>query len=152
MNGELSQKRFAFGVTALTISVIIVKIIGLVYKIPLLHILGAEGMGYFNAAYEIYALFFVMSTAGLPIAVSILVSENLALGKGRNADKVHKVSFALFAVVGVFGALVMGFGASWLAVFWKLRRHRLQSLPFRQPYFWFALPGLCVGCFKAIRI
>ena len=117
MNGELSQKRFAFGVTALTISVIIVKIIGLVYKIPLLHILGAEGMGYFNAAYEIYALFFVMSTAGLPIAVSILVSENLALGKGRNADKVHKVSFALFAVVGVFGALVMGFGASWLAGF-----------------------------------
>ena len=115
MNGELSQQRFAFGVTALTISVIIVKIIGLVYKIPLLHILGAEGMGYFNAAYEIYALFFVISTAGLPIAVSILVSENLALGKGKNVDKIHKISFALFAVVGVVGSLVMGLGASWLA-------------------------------------
>ncbi len=115
MNGELSQKRFAFGVTALTLSVIVVKIIGLIYKIPLLKILGAEGMGYFNAAYEIYALFFVVSTAGLPIAVSILISESLASGKGRNVDKIHKVSFALFAVIGVIGSLVMGFGASWLS-------------------------------------
>lgn len=115
MNGELSQKRFALGVTALTISVIAVKMIGLIYKIPLLKILGAEGMGYFNAAYEIYALFFVVSTAGLPIAVSILISESFALGKGRNVDKIHKISFALFAVIGVVGTLVMGFGASWLA-------------------------------------
>ena len=61
MNNETSGKRFLSGVTALTLSTVIVKIIGLVYRIPMMHILGAEGMGYFNSAYELYTLFFVIA-------------------------------------------------------------------------------------------
>ena len=117
MNNETSKKRFLSGVTVLTLSTVIVKIIGLVYKIPMMHILGAEGMGYFNSAYELYTLFFVIATAGLPVAVSVLISENIAKGRLRNVKKIYRVSFSLFFVLGLVGALVMSFFAGQLASF-----------------------------------
>ena len=107
MNNDSSQKRFLSGVTVLTLSTVIVKVIGLVYKIPMMQILGAEGMGYFNAAYELYTLFFVVATAGLPVAVSILISESVVRGRLRNAKKIYRVSFALFFGLGLVGALIM---------------------------------------------
>ncbi len=117
MNNETSGKRFLSGVTALTLSTVIVKVIGLVYKIPMMHVLGAEGMGYFNSAYELYTLFFVMATAGLPVAVSILISESLAAGRLRNVKKLYRISFVLFFVIGLAGALVMSVFARRLAAF-----------------------------------
>ena len=71
MNNGSRRNPFLSGVTALTLSTLVVKVIGLVYKIPMMHYLGAEGMGYFNSAYELYSLFFVIATAGLPVAVNI---------------------------------------------------------------------------------
>ena len=72
--------RFSSGTVALAVSGLLVKFLGLVYKIPLTNILGDEGMGYFNAAYTVYTLFFVLSTSGLPVALSLLVSESVAKG------------------------------------------------------------------------
>ena len=111
MDTNSSKKRFVSGVSALTLSALLVKVIGLLYKIPLLHVLGAEGMGYFNAAYEIYTLFFVISTAGLPVAVSVLIAESAAGGRMFNVARIHKISFGIFAAVGAVGALAMSFGA-----------------------------------------
>ena len=68
---------FASGVLILSLSAVIVKIIGLIYKIPMLTLLGSEGMGYFNSAYEIYTLFGVVSTAGLPFAIIIYSYKNI---------------------------------------------------------------------------
>ena len=76
-----SKQQFLGGAMALTVSTILVKVIGLVYKIPLMHCLGAEGMGYFNSAYELYTLFFVIATAGIPVAISIMISESVAARK-----------------------------------------------------------------------
>lgn len=151
MNGELSQKRFAFGVTALTISVIAVKVIGLIYKIPLLKILGAEGMGYFNAAYELYALFFVVSTAGLPVAVSILISESLALGRGRNMEKIHKISFAIFFVLGVLGALIMCFGAAAFSELLESPKAKLAILAISPTVFFVCISGAMRGYFQGAQ-
>ena len=53
---------FLSGVSILTLSALLVKVIGLIYRIPMLDLLGTEGMGYFNTAYEIYAFFCVIST------------------------------------------------------------------------------------------
>ena len=76
--GSVNPKRkFFSGVAILTLATIVVKVIGLLYKIPMMKILGEEGMGYFNSAYEIYTFFYILATAGLPVAVSILISENL---------------------------------------------------------------------------
>ena len=97
---------FLSGVFVLTLSAVIVKIIGLIYKIPMLRLLGSEGMGYFNSAYEIYALFCTVSTAGLPVAMSVLISSSRALGDGMT-DKIFKVSLKLFLVLGIVGSAAM---------------------------------------------
>jgi stage V sporulation protein B len=63
------------GTLSLTLSTIIVKILGLIYKIPLATILGDEGMGYFNSGYTVYSFFYLLCTAGVPKSVMILVSK-----------------------------------------------------------------------------
>ena len=120
------KNSFLSGVSALTLSTVVVKIIGLVYKIPMMRILGAEGMGYFNAAYELYTLFFVMATAGLPVAVSVLISENLARGRDGNAKKIYRVSFALFLTLGLAGTLALGVGAGLLSTWIGTQNARLS--------------------------
>lgn len=104
-------KRFAYGVTVLTLSTVFVKVMGLVYKIPLMHVLGAEGMGYFNSAYEMYTLFFIISTAGIPVAISIMVSESMAKGRIENAERIFRKSLSLLIFIGTLGSLLMCFGA-----------------------------------------
>ena len=93
----------------------LVKIIGMVYKIPLMRLLGAEGMGYFNSAYETYTLFFVISTAGIPVAISIMICEGLAAGRLKNVEKIYRSSLWLLICIGTVGSLVMTFGAELLA-------------------------------------
>lgn len=66
--------KFLSGVSLLTLSAVAVKVIGLAYRIPMLRVLGTAGMGYFNTAYEVYALLCVLSTAGLPVAMSVLLA------------------------------------------------------------------------------
>ena len=73
-----TKKVFFSGVLLLTLSTVLVKVVGLVYKIPMLSYLGSEGMGYFHSAYEIYAVFCIIATAGLPVALSVLISASLA--------------------------------------------------------------------------
>ena len=85
---------FMSGVLMLSLSAVIVKVIGLIYKIPMLRLLGSEGMGYFNSAYEIYTLFCTLATTGLPVAMSVLISS------GRNSQKVFNTAIRLFALVG----------------------------------------------------
>ena len=107
MNNAPHGNVFLSGFTVLTLSTLLVKVIGLVYKIPLMHYLGAEGMGYFNAAYELYSFFFVIATAGIPIAVSILISESAARKKGSNVKKVVKIATVALAVIGLLGAFLL---------------------------------------------
>lgn len=102
-------KQFLSGVAILAISTFIVKIIGLFYKIPMMAYLGAEGMGYFNSAYDIYSLFFVVSTTGIPVAISILVSENKVQGKITNIKKIFNISVIVLGVLGFIGTFFLCF-------------------------------------------
>ena len=101
---KAEENKFISGVLVLTLSAIIVKIIGLVYKIPMLRLLGSEGMGYFNSAYEIYALFCTVATTGLPVAMSVMISS---LGNGSGAERVFRISMRLFLCLGAGGCAVM---------------------------------------------
>ncbi len=90
---------------SLSASTVLVKIIGLFYKIPMLSLVGGEGMGYFNSAYEIYSLLCIISITGLPVAMSVIIS-----GARDKADGVLSVSLKLFAAIGViFSALMLVF-------------------------------------------
>ena len=102
---------FLSGVVVLTLSTVLVKIIGLFYKIPMLHYLGSEGMGYFNAAYEWYATLCVLSTAGLPLASSMLIAEARAAHSATAVRRVENMTLRLFLALGTLGSLGLFFGA-----------------------------------------
>ena len=98
-NRTQSQSFFS-GVLILSVSTLVVKFIGLAYKIPMLAILGTEGLGYFNSAYEIYALLCVVSTAGLPTALSMLISSYKELGEYGKIRRVYKNALIIFLSLG----------------------------------------------------
>ena len=78
----MSKRNTFYGAAAiLTVSTILVKIIGAIFKIPLIAILPEEAYGDFNGAYNIYSFFLTISTAGLPVALSKTVSECHTLGR-----------------------------------------------------------------------
>jgi len=91
----------------LSVSTLIVKNIGLAFKIPLMSLLGAEGMGYFNSAYEIYAVLCVLATAGLPTALSVLVSSAEEKGEHMRAVALFKVAKRIFFFLGLAGSLLL---------------------------------------------
>ena len=91
------------GAMVLVIATALVKVIGAVYKIPLTSIIGSLGRGYFASAYNIYTPIYAISMAGLPVAVSTIVSRNTALGKYRDVKQVLKITFPLFLALGLVG-------------------------------------------------
>ncbi len=104
-NPNSKSGNFLSGVISLSLSAVIVKIIGLVYKIPMLRLLGSEGMGYFNSAYEIYALLCTISTAGLPVAMSVMISR--CEGREGAVERIFKISMRLFLTLGIIGTALM---------------------------------------------
>ena len=102
-----TKKVFFSGVLLLTLSTVLVKLVGLLYKIPMLSYLGSEGMGYFHSAYEIYAVFCIIATAGLPVALSVLISAALADGNEREVERIWQVSLTVFVIIGLIGSILM---------------------------------------------
>lgn len=110
VKSESEECNIASGVLALTISTVIVKIIGLIYKIPMLTLLGSEGMGYFNSAYEIYMLFGIVGTAGVPVAMSVMISRSRCRADGGEG-RIFSLSRFLFLFLGISLLGVMLFSA-----------------------------------------
>ena len=90
----------------LTVASFAVKIIGVVFKIPLTNILG-ESIGVFTAAYSIYAMLFMLSTSGLPVAVSKLVAASNEKGRGNEARRIAKLAMLVFGVIGFLFMLAL---------------------------------------------
>ena len=87
-----SQSRsFLKGTLVLGASMVVVKVIGMIYKILLANIFGGLGNGIFNVTYELYNPLFTLATAGFPIAISRMVSESVANGRYRDVRKIHQV-------------------------------------------------------------
>ncbi len=104
------------GAIWLTVSVIIVKLLGVLYKIPLAGVLGDEGMGYFNSAYTVYSFFYLLCTAGVPKGIMILLSDK----SGENENKINRIMN-----VSLRTFLFLGFG---LAILFALLSAPLSSL------------------------
>lgn len=110
------KQTFIWGAAIIAFSHIVVKIIGAGFKIPLdRFILLPEGMGIYNAAYTIYNWLFMISTAGLPVAISKMVSEAYAVGNIKEANRIFSVARVFMLVLGLCGSLVMFFGAEMFA-------------------------------------
>jgi len=102
-----TQKNFVKGAAILAVAGLICKVIGAVFRIPLANIIGELGMGNYQLAYPIYALLLVVSTAGLPTAISKMVSERVALGDYRGAHYIFKVAFRVLLIIGISSSGLM---------------------------------------------
>ncbi len=117
MKNNIEKQSFVKGAAVLALAGIAVKILGAVYKIPLGNLLGPVGMADFSIAYNIYALLFVLSTAGVPVSVSKLVSEERVRNPEGDAHSIYKIAYIAFSAVGLLGFLGMFFGAEKIAEF-----------------------------------
>ena len=111
----IKKQSFMEGAAVLIIAHLVVKIIGACFKIPLANILQETGMAYFTRAYNLYAALFVMATAGLPVAVSKMVSESLARNNVSESKKILHSAVILLSVIGAIGTAVLFFGAKLLS-------------------------------------
>ena len=91
----------------LAMATAIVKVIGALYKIPLNAIIGEQGFGYFNTAYEIYNVLLMISTAGLPVAMSRMVSQASSLENYNQVRRIYRAARAIFLTLGVVGTVLM---------------------------------------------
>ena len=107
MREKAKKQVFLTGVIILTAANLLTKVIGLVFKIPLTNMLGNEGMGYFNTAYQIYTWLYMLSTAGVPVALSILVSEFNAKNNRAAAGKLFRLTLVVFSLFGLAASAAM---------------------------------------------
>ncbi len=114
MTSVLGKDTFLRGAFILAVAGIAVKLIGSVNRILLSRLLGGEGIGLYQMAYPIYLLALSISSAGIPVAISILVAERIALSDYRGAARVFRVSLALLVATGTLFAAGLFFGADWL--------------------------------------
>lgn len=118
MSNSSPNKRnntFFGGAAILAAGIVIVKLIGAFYKIPLGNILGEAGFSDFNASYYIYSLLITVSTGGLPVALSKMISEANAQGRYNQVNKTFRVAFTTFFVLGTVSFCLMFFFPKQLA-------------------------------------
>lgn len=113
----LKKQSFLQGAAILALATAIVKLLGALYKIPLGNILDDNGFGYFNTAYDIYSVLLTISTAGLPVAMSRMISSAQALGNNAQIKQVYKASLYVFLTIGIIGSGGMLIFCKQLAVF-----------------------------------
>lgn len=101
------KQSFLHGAAILGAAVAIVKFLGFLGKIPLFNILGGDGYGHYNIAYSVYNVMLIISTAGLPVAVSKLVAESNAKGRIRETTKILRVAVSMFMVLGFVSSAAM---------------------------------------------
>jgi stage V sporulation protein B len=103
----MSKESFAKGAAILSLSGLIVKILGAVYRIPLTSLIGTEGMANYNIAYGVYNLLLAISLAGLPTAIARLISEKRALNNYRGAYQVYSISLVTLFIIGMVSSLLV---------------------------------------------
>lgn len=109
------KQGFVYGALILMLSNIIVKIVGALFKIPLANAIGDTAMGYFSSAYSIYSMCFLISTAGLPVAISRMIAASRARGRGKEVDAIYRVSLLIFLIIGFLGSAALFFGSDAIA-------------------------------------
>ncbi|MDY6329714.1 MAG: oligosaccharide flippase family protein [Lachnospiraceae bacterium] len=114
MNQKKSIKNIIMHGGILAMAGIFVRIIGLVYRIPMVNIIGAEANGIYGAAFNVYNIMLVLSSYGLPMAVSKLISGRLANHRYRDARKIFISSVTVSVCTGGTAALILYFGADFI--------------------------------------
>lgn len=128
---------------------LIVRIIGLVYRIPMTNIIGDEGMGYYGNAFEIYNIALILSSYSLPIAVSKLVATRRSNKEYRNSYRTFLGAMIFAIVVGLIATLVLFFGANFIStVINKSPNGALPIMILAPTIFVFSIMGVFRGFYQ----
>ncbi|MFR2693297.1 MAG: oligosaccharide flippase family protein [Enterocloster bolteae] len=156
MNPRTSRKKtrkqkaanFVIQGSILAMAGIVVRIIGMLYRMPLNDIIGKQGNGYYTSAFNVYNILLILSSYSMPVAVSKMISARLARGEHRNCSRILKAALIYATAVGGMAAVVLWFGADLFAQLIKtpFSRYALKTLA---PTIWImAYLGVLRGYFQ----
>lgn len=147
---KVSQS-FATGAVIMAVGMLLVKVAGAAFKIPISYILEGVGSGYFYAAYSLYNPIYALATAGLPIAISRMVSGEMARGRYKDVKLIHKISVPMFVFTGLMGLILMILG-SFVCVKFTSAPGALYSMFMLAPTVLFAcLISIYKGYYEGLR-
>ena len=108
MNDQpIKKQTFLQGTAVLAMATVLVKLMGFLFKVPLNNIIGEDGFGYFNTAYDVYNVLLMISTTGLPVAMSRMISQAQTLGNHAQIKRIYRTSLYVFLTIGMAGSLGM---------------------------------------------
>ncbi len=110
------KQNFLHGAVILTAGLAVIKVLGAIYKIPIANILGNDGYGMFLAAYNVYNVFYTVSTAGVPVALARLIAASEANGRPMQIRRYYRTSVMTFFAIGLVCSLIMFLFPTELAV------------------------------------
>lgn len=151
MRRENKKESFMQGIMAIMVSQVMIKLLGLVYKLYLTNRegFGDEGNAIYSSGFQIYALLLTLSSTGVPNAVSKLISEKLAVGDNRGAHRVFKISFVTFALIGLIGTCILFFGANYISnVLLEIPEAELTLVALSPSIFFVAIASVIRGYFN----
>jgi len=111
----VKKQNFLVGAFILAVAGAVSKALGAIYRIPLARLIGGEGMGLYQMAYPIYTTILALATAGVPVAISVLVARKETQGLKGDSNRIFKVSLVGLAVVGLALSVAVWQGAGFLA-------------------------------------
>lgn len=134
----------------MTLSGLIVKAVGLFFKLPLTSLIGEEGMGYFNGAYTIFTWLYTLSVAGLPTAISMMIARLPEKQKAYGSRKIFSVSILTFSIIGFVSSLLLGLFSGAISHLMRVELSRTAILAISPCLFFVAVSASLRGYFQGI--
>lgn len=147
---KIKKESFMQGVLALMVSQVLIKVLGLVYKLYLTNKegFGDDGNAIYSAGYQIYALLLSISSIGVPNAVSKLIAERLSLGDSRGAHRIFRIAFATFGFIGIVGTLILLLGARPIASMMGMPEAEMTLVALSPSIFFVSIMSVIRGFFN----
>lgn len=150
----IKKETFMQGVVTIMFSQILIKVLGLIYTLYLTNRqgFGDAGNAIYASGYQIYALLLTVSSIGVPNAISKLVSERLAVGDNKGANRIFKVALATFGCIGAVGTMLLFFGAHTIAYNWtQIPESELTLVALSPAIFFVSISSVFRGYFNGRR-
>lgn len=148
----MKKQGFIYGSFILVVSIIISKVIGIMFKIPLANMLGGTGMAYFSCAYSIFMPVYAISVTGLPAAISRMVAENIAYKNYANVKKIRRAALIGFSLIGFLSSLIIFALAAPFAEYVVGEKNCLQAMYAIAPCIFFgAIISVYRGYFEGLH-
>ena len=148
------KETFVQGIIALLFSQIIIKLLGLVYK---LYLTNREGFGdvgnaIYGSGYQIYALLLTLSSIGVPGAIAKMISEKVAIDDYKGAHRIFKISLIAFGLIGLTGTCIMFFGAKYISnEMLQIPESELTIVALAPAIFFVSIASVIRGYFNGIK-